>query len=243
MGATLESLRVLQDIELQIVDIRRQVAARQRSVKRQTAKARSAEEAVGAAREDLKHSQAEVDSLDLDLKSRNESIARLRDNLNTVKTNKEYAAVLSQLNTEKAEVSRMETRAYQLMEALEGKKRVIAEQDDQVRQEEARLEDFKAQLARAEHSFAERLKGLEEQRAEAAGRLDAKSLKLFNRVSERYEGEVMAQVVRTHPRRDEFICDGCNMSLAAERANALLTRDEVITCDNCGRILYIDKGT
>ena len=39
------------------------------------------------------------------------------------------------------------------------------------------------------------------------------------------------------------ICDGCNMSLAAERANALLTRDDVITCDSCGRILYIEKDT
>ena len=29
--------------------------------------------------------------------------------------------------------------------------------------------------------------------------------------------------------------------LAAERANLLMTRDDVITCDNCGRILYIEK--
>jgi predicted nucleic acid-binding Zn-ribbon protein len=40
------------------------------------------------------------------------------------------------------------------------------------------------------------------------------------------------------------MCEGCNMSLAAERANALLTRrDELLTCDNCGRILHIVKSS
>jgi predicted nucleic acid-binding Zn-ribbon protein len=30
------------------------------------------------------------------------------------------------------------------------------------------------------------------------------------------------------------------MSLNAEHANALATRDEIRTCDNCGRILYLE---
>ena len=49
MGATLEALRVLQDVELQIVDIRRQLAAKERAVKRQTAKLRAAERTAAAA--------------------------------------------------------------------------------------------------------------------------------------------------------------------------------------------------
>lgn len=243
MGATLEALRVLQDVELQIVDIRRQLAAKQRSVQRQTAKLRAASEALEAARTDLKRTQVEVDALDLDLKGRTEHVNRLRDNLNTVKTNKEYAAVLSQLNTEKAEVSRHETRAYQIMETVEAKKQVIVEQEQAVQREVQRLENVKTQDQQAETSFAQRLETLEQQRAAAGDNVGPQTLKLFERVSERYEGEVMAQVMRTHPRRDEFRCDGCNMSLAAERANALMSRDEVVTCDHCGRILYIEPGT
>jgi hypothetical protein len=243
MGAVLESLLALQEVELQIVDIRRQLAAKERSVKRQAEKLRAAEQALAAHREDLRRTQIHMDEVDVDLKSRNAHITRLREMLNAVRTNKEYAAVLSQLNNEKADLTRLEARAYELMAAVEAKKSGLAEHEEAARQEAGRLSNLEIQLAQARDSFSTRLVALERQREAASGNLDQKTLELFNRVSERYEGEVMARVTQAHPRRQEFLCEGCNMSLAAERANALLTRDDVITCDNCGRILHITKGT
>ena len=241
MGATLEALLALQDLELQIADIRRQLAAKQRSVERQAEKVRAAEGALTAARDDLRQTQITMDDVDVDVKGRSAHVTRLRDNLNTVRTNKEYAAVLSQLNNEKADVTRLEARAFELLESVEARKKTLATQEDSVRQETERLANLQAQMAQGQRSFADRLAGLERQRAAAAARLGRDAIDLFNRISERYDGEVMARVVQIHPRREEFTCDGCNMSLASERANALLTRDEVITCDNCGRILYITK--
>jgi uncharacterized protein len=241
MGATLESLHALQDIELQIVDIRRQLQAKERSVKRQTGKLKEAEDALANERDELRRAQMEQDELDVDLKGREANVSRLRDTLNAVRTNKEYAAVLSQLNNEKADKSRLETRAFELLENVEAKKRTFATHEEAVQQEARRLATLETQFAQARGSFADRLTALERQRAQAEEQLDAKTLDLFNRISERYEGEVMARVVQVHPRRQEYLCEGCNMGLAAERANLLMTRDDVITCDNCGRILYIDK--
>ncbi|MEW6250962.1 MAG: C4-type zinc ribbon domain-containing protein [Planctomycetota bacterium] len=241
MAALLESLQGLQEIELQIVDIRRQLQAKQRSVTRQADKVRAAEAALASEREELRRSQVQQDELDLDLKAREANVTRLRDTLNTVRTNKEYAAVMSQLNNEKADKSRLESRAFELLETVESRKRAFTEHEEAVRQEARRLATLETQLAQAQASFADRLTALERQRDEASARLDGKSLDLFNRLSERYDGEVMARVIQVHPRRQEFLCDGCNMSLAAERANLLMTRDDLVTCDNCGRILYIDR--
>ncbi len=241
MGAKLDALRHLQDIELQIVDIRRQLAAKQNGAQRQAQRLKEAEQALAAAREDLRHAQVELDALDVEIKSRNAHVARLRDNLNAVRTNKEYAAVLSQLNNEKAEATRLEARLFQLYEAVEAKKKAVAEQQSAVEAEAARLQNLRGQLDQAQNSFRQRIELLEQQRAAAAARLEPKDRELFDRVSERYDGEVMARVVRTHPRRDEFICDGCNVALAVERANALLTRDDIITCDNCGRVLFMER--
>lgn len=243
MGATLEALRTLQHIELQIVDIRRQLAAKRKSVERQTAKVRAAEEALANGRAESKQTQVAADLADVDLKGRDATVNRLRDTLNTVRTNKEYAAVLSQLNNEKADRSRLEMKVLELMAAVEEKRKALTEQETALRAEGDRAATLRAQLEQAESSFAARLAALEREREQAAGQLSPKTLELFNRISERYDGEVMARVVQVHPRRQEFICDGCNMSLAAERANALATRDDVFTCDNCGRILHLDKGT
>lgn len=240
MGAAVEALIALQDIELQIVDIRRQLTAKQRSVTRQATKLREAEQHLAAAQAEVRHAQMEVDAVDVDLKARQSHLARLRDNLNTVRTNKEYAAVLSQLNSEKADANRLEARAFELLAQAEAKRKSLGELEHAVQEERARLENLKRQWEQAQGSFNDRLRALERQREEAAERVGAKALDLFNRISERYDGEVMARVVQVHPRRQEFICDGCNMSLAIERANALMTRDDVLTCDNCGRILFID---
>jgi predicted nucleic acid-binding Zn-ribbon protein len=243
MGVMLEALLALQDIELQIVDIRRQLATRQRSVKQQAAKVRAAEEALATEREELKRLQIQMDEVDMDLKSRSAHISKLRDNLNTVRTNKEYAAVLSQLNNEKADVTRLESRAFELLTSVEAKKKALAEHQQAVQLEAQRVAALEGQVAQAQSSFMDRLTALERQREAACAGLDGKALELFNRISERYDGEVMARVIQVHPRRQEFLCDGCNLSLAAERANALMTRDELITCDNCGRILHMPKGT
>jgi predicted nucleic acid-binding Zn-ribbon protein len=38
----------------------------------------------------------------------------------------------------------------------------------------------------------------------------------------------------------KYVCGGCFMSLSPEHANSLRTRDQIRTCGNCGRILYLE---
>lgn len=243
MGAMLEALLELQDVELQIVDIRRQLAQKERLVRRQAAKLEAARARLTEERNKLQHSQMEVDEIDMDLKGRTSQVTRLREHLNTVKTNKEYAAVLAQLNNEKADASRLETRALQMMEGMETQRQVVAECEREEQQGAERLGDLKAQAAQSQRTFSEKLEELQARRKASEQGLARDTTALFERLSERYEGEVMARIERTHPRRDEFTCGGCHMTLSAETANAALTRDEVLLCQNCGRILYIEKGT
>lgn len=243
MASTLEALLELRDIELQIVDIRRQLARKERLVKRQEAKLRAVGEKAATERDILRRTQMDMDEIDLDLKGRTAQVNRMREHLNSVRTNKEYAAVLAALNTEKADASRLESRALQLMETVETQRKLFAELEDEEQVETARLGDLKAQSEQAHQTFASKLAQLQRQREEVADKLPGNVVTLFNRLSERYEGEATAQIERTHPRRDEFMCSGCHMALSAESANAAMVRDDVITCRNCGRILYIEKGT
>ena len=137
MGASLEALAELRDIELQITDIRRQLAVRRGAVRRQTERLKAAEVALAQAQSDLQHTQVMADAADVDVKARDEQVNKLRDNLNTVRTNKEYAAILAQLNNEKAERSRIETRALELMAQVEEKRTTVATQEGVVKEENA----------------------------------------------------------------------------------------------------------
>lgn len=239
MGATLEALLELRSVQLQITDIRRQLAAKERLVARQEAKVRELEGQLHQQQAELKQTQVLADSADLDLKGHDEHVSKLRDNLNTVRTNKEYAAVLTELNNEKADRSRVEQRALELLNEVDQRRKGVNERTATLTEEKRRLENVRTQLAQVQQSFADRLGSLTAQRTAAADKLDPRVLDMFDRLSERYDGEAMAQCVQVHPRRQEYICEGCNMELTVERANALLTRDDVVTCGSCGRILFL----
>lgn len=241
MGAKLEALRSYQDIELQIVDIRAQLERRQRAVDAQRRKLKKLRDELQAERDAIRRSQMDVDQVDLELKSRTTHLTQLREHLNSAKTNKEYAAILSQLNTEKADATRVEQRALEMMGGIDSRKETLAEREKAEQDEVTRLKELENALARAGEQFADKLADLERQRDEAEKAVDRRSLEVFKRLSERYEGEAMALVDRPNPRREEYVCSGCYLQLTAEVANALLSRDELITCKNCGRILWMHK--
>lgn len=243
MGATIQALLELQEVELQVVDIRRQLAAKEKRVLAQQARTTALQKEIAADRDQTRHVQMEFDGIDLEVKTRNAAVNRLREQLNSVRTNKEYAAILSEMNNARADITRLETRGLELMQQIENRKNGAGDKEKQLANEEKRLQELQGEFDRAQQSFAERLGKLTTQRDAAAARMHPDVVRLFGRVSERNDGEVMARVVRTNPRRDDFICEGCNMSVSAERASALMTRDDITTCPNCGRILHMLKGS
>jgi predicted nucleic acid-binding Zn-ribbon protein len=71
--------------------------------------------------------------------------------------------------------------------------------------------------------------------------LDAESLEIFKRVAETYDGEAVAEVAIQEGRNKSYSCGGCFMGTTAESVNLLMTRDEIIRCANCTRILVLPK--
>lgn len=240
MGATLNVLRELQDIELQIVDVRRQIERKAKQVTETERRLAELRKALESEHQQMLQAQREADLMDLDLKARGAHVLKLRDQLNSSRTNKEYAATLAQLNTERADTAKLEGAALEQMERVEKLRTAVREREEGERKLQGQLEALRQAHTETGQYFAERLAKLTEQRDTIAARLDPRDRTLFARTSERFNGEAMAKLVRVHPRRDEFCCDGCNMSVSAERFNSLRTRDEVQTCSSCGRILYIE---
>jgi hypothetical protein len=63
----------------------------------------------------------------------------------------------------------------------------------------------------------------------------------FNRLADRYEGDALSALSRPDRRREEYLCTACNMELAIDIYNKLHSRDEIVFCPNCRRILYIPE--
>ena len=114
MGPVLEGLIKLQSVENRLRAARAKLNRCRRSVIIQENQVRSLQNALEAKTEEIQLTKVQSDRLELELKSRDESIAKLRASLNAAKTNKEYAAVLTQLNTTKADNAKIENQALEV---------------------------------------------------------------------------------------------------------------------------------
>ena len=67
----------------------------------------------------LREQRSQSAQFDLDLKTRDEKIEKLRAQQQTANTNREYQAFLVEINTEKLDKAKVEEQLLQLMEIVE----------------------------------------------------------------------------------------------------------------------------
>ncbi len=240
MGETLEALLKLQSVELRLVTVRRQLSRQSAAVDAQQDRIKQLEGEFERLHDETLQRQKGAAALELDLKSREEDVAKLRASLNTAKTNKEYAAILTQLNTVKADNSRLEDQALRLMQQVDEARVKAEEVRKQLDQATQQLEEIQRTSAEEVGRLEEMIAKLQQERDSAAGIVPPPVLAVFERIASMREGEAMAKIeIEGKKPPYEYICGGCFMSIAAENANALQTRDELRFCDHCGRILYL----
>jgi predicted nucleic acid-binding Zn-ribbon protein len=242
MGEILDALHRLQEIELQLRDLRRGEERKARQVRGAQRQLRLIEDKTADLKVEQGTRQAEVDNFDGDVSRREESITRHRAGLLEARTNKDYAAILTSINTEKADSAKIEKLALEKLGELE---RVQTSVDACLQQRDnlcERLESCRGALRDYQDSTADRRSTLGEQRETAAEHVPPGTLLTFTRVAEKHDGEAMAEVLRLHPRREEYACSGCHMAVTLDRVSYLRSRDEVQFCDACERILHLPSN-
>jgi predicted nucleic acid-binding Zn-ribbon protein len=242
MGATLNALHRLQQLELELLGLRQKIETKHRAVRGCKKRIQDLDQMIAARKEQLKRDQVEADRAELERKSREQEIARLREALNRSKTNKEYSAVLTQLNTDKADNAKREEQILAMYAALDQTKAAVKELEETRAREVEKLRGLESAAVQFEASVKRELESLQAKREDATERIPPDALRMFERVASKHDGEAMAQLSQVNPRREEFVCDGCNMTVTLEQISALRGRDEIQTCNTCGRILYIEEA-
>ena len=243
MGHLLEGLLKLQKIERELAQVRRRLTARQNAVDIQQRRIDQVQEQWDALDAKSLTRRKNADRYELDLRESEERVSKLRTALNSAKTNKEYAAILTQINTLKADNAKMEESALRTMQEVDGIRADADKLQMEIDRETRRLGEIRETNAAEIEKLNGMMEALRAERADAAKNIDPNHLRVFDRVAKKYDGEAMAaiQIEGKKPPYD-YICGGCYMTLNAEHANALRVRDEIRTCDNCGRVLYLDPA-
>ena len=240
MGSILSSLVSLQAIETKVRRTNKELDKIQQMVLKQQRQNEQLAAAIEAKKEEIKLSRIQSDKLELDLKSREERITRMRVALNSAKTNKEYSAILTKINTDKADNNKLEDQILALMTLVDKDKTSSREIEQSIAIGEERFKEVQDEARQKKQVIQAKLDEFNKQRQVYYQEVPRKLQIIFDRLADRFDGEVLAKVDKMNGSRGDYSCGGCYMSIPLESVNSLMTRDDTITCPNCGRVLVLD---
>ncbi len=194
-----------------------------------------------AAEKEAKHLAAKAAEHESEMAAFDAKTAKLREQMNAAQTNKAYQALLTEINTIKADRDRIETLALEQMgksEELRRQSGELASQRDQrsqVRGVAATDRDKRAD------EIKERVNVLVGERKTLAADLSKETLSMFERLIETRGDEAMSQVDLHDAKRHEYSCGSCSVFLPIETVNGLLSGGRVTRCVSCSCVLYLDE--
>jgi predicted nucleic acid-binding Zn-ribbon protein len=239
MGPVLDGLLKLQKVENRLRAEKAKLTRCRRNVVIQENLIRSLQNALEAKKEEVQLSQLQFDRLELELKEKDQIISKLRASLNNAKTNKEYAAVLTQLNTTKADNSKIEAQSLELLKDIEADGAECEDIQRQIDEQKEKLEQTRKESEALAKKYEAEIEKIQAEWDQVAQTIPNDSLEIFKRVAETYDGHAVALIEEQPGKKGAYSCGGCFMGITAESVNLLMTKDDIIRCPNCTRILVL----
>lgn len=178
----------------------------------------------------LQQSEAELQQ---GLLKERDNVARVEARLPEIQTQKEYVAVLKEIDVAKKankDVEEQMQSKQQEVGSLEGD---LQEKETELaaihEKSEARGAELKQLLAESEAVLLKRTKT----RESVAAELPVSLLRKYHTLFKRRGGLALALA-------SQGACLGCNMQLPPQQYNRLLQVAEIQTCPHCNRILYVE---
>jgi predicted nucleic acid-binding Zn-ribbon protein len=158
-------------------------------------------------------------------------IARSKTRMNDVKTNREYQALLREIDDFKAEIRRKEDDALELMEQIESLAKELESLEKEVAVHKSRMETDRQSLQEESDRLKERLDQLDAVAADIRARIDPTLLKRCDSLLARQAGIAVAPV-------DAGTCQVCHLNIPPQKFIELQRDESIMQCPHCHRFLF-----
>ena len=181
-------------------------------------------------RDEAKHTRARLENEVMEQKGR---VERAERNLMSSKKPDEYTAAIREADAARKQISALETQILEQMEQLEKAETSLNERADEIvtmnSDRETKLKAFDEETG----TIGERLAAARKEREEVFASLPKPMSALYSRIGARIRDGVAVAEARNRS------CSACFMSLRPQVMAEVRRGEDIITCDNCGRILYV----
>lgn len=232
MQEKLQLLKDLQDIDQDLRQLRTTREALEEEQAALGADLEKVQAMVDALSAELERIQGERKELSLALTQEKDNVEKAEARLPAIKTQKEYVAVLKEIDTAKKMNKDLQDRIAAKDSEAEG---ILREKEEK----DAQLLEVQERVGGRVQQIEEQLAGFEEDYNAKKGNRDAFLKQLKSPMRKRYEllldrrGGVAVVEARNGT------CMGCNMHLPPQLFNSLYTVMEIQSCPHCNRMLFV----
>ena len=233
MKAELQKLIALQNLDTTIRKLEKDQHAtpeRRAEIEREFDQRAFEIRALETRRDEAKHARARLENEVVEQRGRAERAER---NLMSSKKPDEYTAAIREADAARKQISAFETQILEQLEQLEQAEAALNERSAEIASmnsdREAKLKAFDDESG----TIADRLAIARKEREEVFAGLPKQLSALYSRIGARIRDGVAVAEARNRS------CSACFMSLRPQMMAEIRRGDEIITCDNCGRILYV----
>ena len=170
---------------------------------------------------------------------KDEEMRKHQRDLNMIKDNAAFKALLAEIEHAKKAKDDVETEILGIMDEID---QAVLE-DNRLQEEVKKLEKEKdirtRELEEARKRLEADLEAAKAERAVFAGRISPELTEKYEFIRAQRKG---LAIVRVHEdKAGKISCGGCNMGLTAQKIVDIKTPDALVFCDNCQRMIYLDK--
>ena len=232
MKAELQQLVALQHLDTTIRRLKKDLEAipeRRAEIEKEFDQRAFEIRALESRRDEAKHTRARLENEVVEQRGRAERAER---NLMSSKKQEEYTAAIREADSARKQISTLETQILEQLEQLEQAEAALKERADEIASlnsdREARLKAFDDETG----TIGDRLAAARKERDEVFANLPKQMSGLYTRIKTRIRDGVAVAEARNRS------CSACFMSLRPQVMAEIRRGVEVLTCDNCGRILF-----
>ena len=234
MQEIIEKLLVLQDRDRKLLRTSQELAHIGPERESLKAKAASTQSQLDAAKLRVKQIESERKQRDLEIEAKKSQIEKYLNQQLQTRKNEEYKALTHEIEMAKEVIFKIEDAEIVLMEQAEAAQKEVVRATAEAAAAKKLVDDQIGQLNQREANLKQEFTELTSTRAQLASAVDDTTRSRYERIFKSKGENVVVGV-------EHSACGGCHMKLPTQIVTSCRAQAELVTCPNCGRILYFTR--
>ena len=230
----MENLIELQGIDTKLRDLNELLGDLPSKVESLNQQEESTKKSLDEKKKRLKELEVEIQKRELEITQIDDKISKIKDQLFLVTNNKQYDALMIEMDHFKDKKSMFESETISFLEEKEELTAYVKTLETELSELSENLKQRRKKLESAISESADEKLLLEKQRKERVDTLDVNIISVYDKVMGAREGPAVVPIVGSG-------CGGCGAHIPPQTITEVRAGTAMHRCDMCGRFLYNEE--